>query len=119
MEDESRRIMRPVVFDQGEEDQNAGKRFKTVPLPGEHNTAVLWAGSEVGTIGAALAHKFLTKHGTRLRDPMLLTDIQYCELYAKVRMDLLKYRQMKGSFVQRKLLGAQVRNVPNNFRDTE
>jgi hypothetical protein len=116
-EDESRSIMKPVVFNAGADD-NSGMKFKTIPLPGAHNTAVLTTRSEVGTIGAALAHKFLTKHGTRLRDPLLLTDVQFCELYAKVRMDIAKYRQMQGSGLQRKLLGTQARNVPNNLRDT-
>jgi hypothetical protein len=117
MEDECRQVMKPVTFDLGA-DEKSGKRFKTIPMPGAHNTAVLWARSEVGTIGAALAHQFLTRHGTRLRNPLILTDVQYCELYAKVRMDLLKYRKMKGSALQRRLLGTQARNVANNFRDT-
>jgi hypothetical protein len=115
-EDESRKIMKPVLFDAGS-DENSDKKFKTIPLPGAHNTAVMTTRSEVGTIGAALAHKFLTKYGTRLREPMLLTDVQFCELYAKVRMDIAKYRQMTGGVL--KALGTQARNVPNNFRDTD
>jgi hypothetical protein len=117
MEDESRLIMKPVVFDPWA-DESSGKKFQNIPLPGAHGTAVFRVGSEVGTIGAALAHHFLTKNGTRLRDPLLLTDVQYCELYAKVRMDIRKYHGMKGSVIQRKLLGDQGRNVPNNLRDT-
>jgi hypothetical protein len=117
MEDESRAIMKPVVFNPGS-DENSGKKFKIIPLPGDHITAVLSTRSEIGTIGAGLVHHFLTRHGTRLRNPIVLTGVQYCELYAKVRMDLSKYRQMNGSAVQRKLLGTQVRNVANRFRDT-
>ena len=117
MEDECRRIMKPVVFDPSD-DETSGKKFKSIPLPGEHNTAVFWGRSEIGTIAAALAHKFLTKHGTRLRDPMRLSDLQYCELYAKVRLDIAKYRERKGSWLQRKLLGTQARNVANALRDT-
>src|SRR5262245_46783250 len=116
MEDECRRIMKPVVFDPGA-DEGSGKKFKSIPLPGEHNTGVFRTRSEIGTIAAALAHKFLTKHGTRLRDPMILTDLQFCELYAKVRMDLSKYRQMNGNSMHR-ILGTHVRNIPNIFRDT-
>jgi hypothetical protein len=117
MEDESRRIMKPVIFDPGL-DENSGKKFKIIPLPGEHNTAVLSMRSEVGTLGAALAHKFLTKHGTRLRNPIVLSDVQFCELYARVRIDRSKYRKMTGSCLHH-LLGDQARNVANKFRDTE
>jgi hypothetical protein len=116
MEDESRAIMKPVMFDAGV-DENSGKKFKTIPLPGEHNTAVLTVRSEVGTIGRALVDNFLTKHGTRLRDCLNLTHVQYCELYAKVRLDLSKYRTKTGNWLQH-ALGTQVRNVPNVFRDT-
>jgi hypothetical protein len=117
MEDESRRIMKPVVFDPGA-DESSGKKFKVIPLPGAHNTAVFWGQSEVGTIGAALAHRFLTKHGTRLRNPMLLSDVQFCELYAKVRMSLAEYRKKMGGALERFLLGSQARNIPNDFRGT-
>lgn len=116
MEDEARGIMKPVTFVDGSDEE--GKRFKTVALPGAHNTAVLSLKSEVGTIGAALAHKFLTKHGTELRDPLLLDDVQFCELYARVRLDIAKYRAMTGSKLQKKLLGVFQRGVKNTFNDT-
>lgn len=116
MEDEARGIMKPVTFVDGQTDE--GKRFRTVPLPGAHNTAVITLKSEVGTIGAALAHKFLTKHGTKLRDPFLLDDVQFCELYARVRLDIVKYRAMTGSKLQKKLLGVFQRGVKNTFNDT-
>jgi hypothetical protein len=114
-EDEARSIMRPVMFAHGPED---AKHFKTIPLPGAHNTAVMRLKTEVGTIGAALAHRFLTKHGTLLRDPFLLTDVQFCELYAKVRLDIRTFRGMKGSSMQRKLLGVFNRGAKNDFNDS-
>jgi hypothetical protein len=116
MEDESRGILKPVIFDAGA-DENTGKKYKMIPLPGEHQTAVFSVRSEVGTIGRALVEHFLTKHGTRLRTALNLTNVQYCELYAKVRIDLAKYRELTGSRFQH-LLGTWVRNVPNRFRDT-
>jgi hypothetical protein len=116
MENEARGIMRPVTFVDGASDD--GKQFKTIPLPGAHGTGVLRVESEVGTIGAALAHKFLTKHGTTLRDPLLLDDVQFCELYARVRLDIAKYRSMTGSKLQKKLLGVFQRGVKNTFNDT-
>jgi hypothetical protein len=116
MEDESRGIMKPVIFGT-DADENSAKKFKMIPLPGGHTTAVFSVRSEVGTIGRALVDHFLTKHGTRLRASLLLTSVQYCELYAKVRMDLGKYREMTGSWLQH-LLGTRARNVPNKFRDT-
>ncbi|TVR48915.1 MAG: hypothetical protein EA425_13450 [Puniceicoccaceae bacterium] len=117
MEDEARKIMRPVILTPGDTSGSGGK-YKLIPLPGAHNTAVFRIQTEVGTIGAALAHRFLTKHGTRLVAPMLLTDVQFCELYAKVRIDAEKFRAMKGSAAQRKLLGNEKRNIHNDFRDT-
>jgi hypothetical protein len=117
MEDEGRKIMKPVVFD-ASIDENSSKKFKMYPLPGAHETSVSRSRTEVGTIAAGLAHKFLTRYGTRLKDPMLLTDVQYCELYAKVRLDIAKFRAMKGPTSQRLLLGSLDRNVPNTFRDT-
>ena len=116
MEDEARGIMKPVTFLDGSDDER--KKFKTIPLPGAHNTAVITLKTEVGTIGAALAHKFLTKHGTALRDPLLLDDVQFCELYARVRLDIAKYRSMTGSKLQKKLLGVFQRGVKNTFNDT-
>jgi hypothetical protein len=117
MEDEARKIMKPVTFVDSA-DEESGKKFRTIALPGAHNTAVITLNSEVGTIGAALAHKFLIKHGTRLRAPFLLNDVQYCELYAKVRLDMAKYRGMTGSKAQKKLLGVFKRSVRNDFHDT-
>lgn len=117
MEDEARKIMKPVTFLDSVDD-DSGKKFKTIALPGAHNTAVITLASEVGTIGAALAHRFLTKHGTRLRSPLLLSDVQYCELYAKVRLDISKYRGLTGGTMQKKLLGVFKRSVKNDFNDT-
>jgi hypothetical protein len=117
MEDEFQKIMKPVVFNPLA-DASSPKKIKNIPLPGAHGTAVFRLGSEVATIGAALAHQFLHKHGTRLRNPLLLSDLAYCELYTKVRMDIRKYHGMRGSLILRKLSGEHHRIVRNYLRDT-
>src|SRR5205807_9216432 len=54
---------------------------------------------------------------TLFRSAILLSDRQYCELYAKVRLDMPEFRAKKCGGPG-KLLGTEPRNVANNLRDT-
>jgi hypothetical protein len=117
-QDESRKIMRPVVVDPVN-DEDSQTHFKFIPMPGAHNTGVMRLKTEVALIVAYLAHRFLSKHGTSIGDKIALTSRDLCELYAKIRIDINKYRKMRGSGMQRKLMGTEVRGmVSNPFRDT-
>lgn len=117
-EDEARKVMRPVVVDPLN-DEDSGTRFKFIPMPGAHNTGVMRLKTEVGLIVAYLAHKFLSRNGTSISEKLSLTSRDLCELYARIRIDIKKYRKMKGSGAQRKLLGTEVRGmISNPFRDT-
>lgn len=117
-EDEARKIMRPVVVDPLN-DEESDTRFKFIPMPGAHNTGVMRLKTEVGLIVASLAHNFLSRNGTSISEQIRLTPRDLCELYAKIRIDIKKYRAMRGSGAQRRLLGTEARGmVSNPFRDT-
>lgn len=119
MEDEQRKIMKAVPVVEVVDDEAELKR-KVYPMPGGHSTGVMRKDNEVGTIVAFLAHKWLGKRGTTLKDPMtnVIKPKELCELYAKVRLDLHEFRKKKGSLVQRKLLGTEKRTIANHFDDT-
>ncbi|MEZ0229673.1 MAG: hypothetical protein ACAI25_13675 [Planctomycetota bacterium] len=119
MEDEARKAFTPVVVEKIEDDEQAFKR-KAYAMPGGHSTGVKFKDNEVGTIVAYMVHKWLGKHGTKIKDPMtaVITSKQLCELYAKVRIDMHEYRKKKGSWIQRKLLGTKKRKIANDFNET-
>ncbi|MCL6501936.1 MAG: hypothetical protein K6T86_04570 [Pirellulales bacterium] len=98
MEDEARWIMKPAAVRAAP--QNTTTRFKFLTMPGQHNTGV-YTTNEAGQIIAALAYKFLTKHGTDLRDPIMRTDRGFCELYAAVRLKLRAFRRQTGPALQK------------------
>jgi len=112
-EDERRKIFKPVLINS---DNAPGSKNRFYYMPGGHSTAVFRAKSEVGLIGAYLAHHFLKKHGTRLENPIHLTERDLCELYAKIRLDIAEYHAMGGGGLE--LLGRQRRVVANRFQDT-
>jgi hypothetical protein len=109
-EDERRKIMRPAVTSA---DEAPGVNGRFYYMPGCHTTPVFRTKSEVGLIAAFLAHKFLRKHGTRLNSPIELSGRDLCELYAKIRIDIVHYRGKHGGMLQG--LGKQKRQLPNNF----
>ena len=109
-QDERRKIMRPVLIGP---DETAGVRSKFYYMPGCHTTPVFRTANEVGLIGAFLAHKFLQKHGTRLSSAIQLNGRDLCELYAKIRIDMARYRGQHGGILQ--VLGRYTRNVANPF----
>jgi hypothetical protein len=98
MEDEARWIMKPAAVRIAPE--NTTTRLKFLTMPGQHNTGVYMT-NEAGQIVAALAHKFLTKHGTTLRNPIEQTDLGFCELYAAMRLKLRTFRRQTGPAVQK------------------
>jgi hypothetical protein len=110
-EDERRNIMRPALITP---EEAPGAKFYY--MPGSHCTPVFRTKNEVGLIAAFLAHKFLQKHGTRLKEPIQLTARDLCELYAKIRLEIVSYRKDHGGFLQ--VLGVHARKAPNNFQDT-
>jgi hypothetical protein len=112
-QDERRKIFRPVLI-HSEETRGVKTRFYF--MPGGHSTGVFRTKTEVGLIGAFLAHRFLQKHGTHLNNPIVLTHRDLCELYAKIRIDLARYRSSGAGLLA--LLGKQPRVVANRFQDT-
>jgi hypothetical protein len=119
MEDDRRGIMfAPITM---QPDGRLGdQRVRIIPLPGEHDTAVLWQKTEIGKIGAALAEEFLTHYRTQFRNTesnFLRTPLEYCELYAKARLKLNTYRNMFGPGWARRGPFEQARNVPNVERN--
>lgn len=112
-EDERRKIFRPTLINA---DAVGGAKAKFYYMPGGHSTGVFRMKTEVGLIGAFLAHRFLQKHGTQLNTPISLTARDLCELYAKIRMDLAQYRKSGGGVLT--ALGTQRRVVANRFQDT-
>lgn len=112
-EDERRKIFRPVLI---HSDEASGAKTRFYYMPGGHSTGVFRTKTEVGLIGAFLAHRFLLKHGTHLNDPISLTARDLCELYGKIRLDLAQYRSSGGGVLT--LLGKQHRAVANRFQDT-
>lgn len=112
-QDERRRIFKPVLIDA---DSVPGLKTRFYYMPGGHSTGVFRSKTEVGLIAAFLAHRFLQKHGTRLKNPIGLSTRDLCELYAKVRIDMSQYQKSGGGILQ--LLGTQRRAVRNAFKDT-
>jgi hypothetical protein len=112
-EDERRKIFKPALIDASE---TPGFKTRFYYLPGGHSTGVFRTKTEVGLIGAFLAHRFLQKHGTVLQNPISLTSRDLCELYARVRMDLAEYQAKGGGVLA--TLGVQRRKVANRFLDT-
>lgn len=80
---------------------------KILPMPGVHNTGVITGKTDVGIITASLAHHFLMKHGTQLRNPVVLSSLQICELYACIRRKHKKYEKMSFNF--QRILGTHKR----------
>jgi hypothetical protein len=113
-QDERRKIFRPALVTP---EEAQGVKAKFYYLPGIHSTPVFRTKNEVGLIAAFLAHKFLQKHGTRISGAIQLSPRDLCELYAKVRLDMGKYRSNHGGFLQ--ALGVQARKTVNNMQDTE
>jgi hypothetical protein len=132
MEDDRRAVMFKPIIIRADPFATAatGQKITIIPLPGEHDTAILWDASPVGRIGASLAEEFLDHYGTGFtREKFKKSPREYCELYAQVRMNLQDYRQMFGPGWARKNihlnLGVKTfeknfekaRKVPNNMRD--
>lgn len=112
-EDERRKIFRPALTDAAEA---PGFKPRFYYLPGGHSSGVFRTKSEVGLIGAFLAHRFLQKHGTVLQNPITLSSRDLCELYGRVRIDLAQYQAKGGGVLQ--ALGVQRRAVANRFLAT-
>src|SRR5579875_3288418 len=112
-EDELRKIFRPALTGV---DEAGGIRAKFYSMPGGHSTGVFRMKNEVGLIAAFLAHRFLQKHGTQINNPIMLTPRDLCELYAKIRMDMARFRSSGGGLLT--ALGKQRRVVANSFHDT-
>lgn len=117
MEDDRRWIMKPMSFAMN---PSAGreqlKKFQYYPMPGDHATGVMVTGSPVGMIGAAIASKFLTKCGTQLmHGGVIWNDLQYCELYAEVRLHMKTFRGRHGGFLE--AIGSKKRRLKHQFSD--
>lgn len=113
-EDENRNIMKPVNVTQIQQSSEGmmGRKVKVINVPGEHNTGVL-KGTPLGKLVWFFAHKFLTKHGTRLNGAINLTHVEVCECYAGIRMYMKDFRSMHGSTGSQ--LGRTGRGVQNSF----
>jgi hypothetical protein len=105
--------IRPALIDP---EEVSGVKARFYCMPGGHATGVFRIKTEVGLIGAFLAHRFLQKHGTQLNNPISLTARDLCELYAKIRMEIGHYRDSGGGMLT--FLGLQRRVVANRFQDT-
>lgn len=114
MEDEARGFFRPVRLNHFV-DMPEDIKIKTYTMPGQHNTAVLPFQSAVGMIGRAMVEHFLTKHGTRLFNTLVISDLRYCELYAQVFLDLDRFRHLRGgnSIARTFQGGTKSRNLDN------
>jgi hypothetical protein len=117
MEDEARKIMKPISFSPLMGAPTTAYTF--LPMPGQHNTGVMRTRTEIGLIVAGLAHEFLLDHGTLLRDPIDLRPRDYCELYAKVALTIDDYHKLKGgsSFQRSRFpgLGKYKRQIVNEY----
>lgn len=112
-EDENRKIMKPVnVYQLRTSAQDIGTKFRIIHIPGEHNTGVL-KGTPAGKLVWALAHRFLVRHGTVLNQPLQLSPLEICELYAGMRYYLGAFRNMHGT--AGKQLGTASRDIKNEF----
>lgn len=115
-ENENRKIMKPVKVGniQSHSEDVMNQRVKVITFPGEHNTSVM-SGTPLGKLVWFLAHKFLTKHGTRLNGGISLSHVEVCECYSGIRMYMSDFRNMHGSTMG--FLGRNDRKVQNSFSD--
>ncbi|MCW5966583.1 MAG: hypothetical protein KIT83_21270 [Bryobacterales bacterium] len=113
-EDENRKIMKPVKVGviQTQSEEIGNQRVKVISVPGEHNSSVM-RGTPLGKLVWYLAHKFLSKHGTRLNGGIQLSYVEVCECYAGIRMYMTDFRTMHGTTMG--MLGRDGRSVNNNF----
>ncbi|MCL4784644.1 MAG: hypothetical protein KJZ70_16545 [Bryobacterales bacterium] len=113
-EDENRKIMKPVNVGsiQSHSEDIPNQRVKVISVPGEHNSGVM-RGTPLGKLVWYLAHKFLSKHGTRLNGGIQLSHIEVCECYAGIRMYMADFRNMHGSTMG--ALGRDGRTVNNSL----
>lgn len=92
-EDERRGSFKAVVVT-----HDKSTRFTIYNMPGEHSTGVqgnktIYGGNiDMAVLVQDLAEKFLTEHGTNIRNRLGLSDQQSLEHYAKVRENILRYR---------------------------
>ena len=108
------KFFKPALIDA---DGAPGIKTRFYYMPGGHSTGVLRLKTEVALIAAFLIHRFLTRHGTQLENPIALSARDLCELYAKIRIDMAHYHSMGGGVLQ--VLGRQRRTVQNLFQDTD
>ena len=113
-ENENRSIMKPVKVTeiQSQSEDLMNQRVKVITVPGEHNSGVM-RGTPLGKLVWYLAHKFLTKHGTRLNGGISLSHVEVCECYAGIRMYMSDFRNMHGTTGS--MLGRTGRSVQNEF----
>ncbi len=116
MEDLSRR---DNLFMKGaprlKEDQ--AKNRIVIPMPGGHGNALEHQkdGVPQGVIGTALLHKFLENRNVVLKHFFRLTDLEICELYAQVKLGLLK-RSFFGNLTVKSRASSRAAWVENEFR---
>jgi len=110
---ENRKIMKPVdIYNIRDRAEEIGTGFQLVHIPGEHNTGVL-KGTPAGKLVWYLAHNFLTRHGTKINNPLRLSPLEICELYGGVRVYMKEFRGMTGKAGA--ALGTKRRSIQNEF----
>ena len=117
MEDERRKIMEPMRFDEMRAGDHGFKKFSYYAMPGQHNTGVVMNATPVGNICWSLAVHFLQRNDTVLPDLQPFTPVRYVEEYAFVRRDLKSLRNLHGGILGKMKEAARKRRIANIFRD--
>ncbi len=88
------------------------------PMPGGHGDAFQHQknGAPIGVIGTALLHEFLTARQVSLRKQLRLTELEYCELYAQVKLGLLHRSFWSGKLSVKSRASTRAAWVRNEYR---